>query len=295
MKLDRQDYGNVMRNQMVLERLRAAIGRRDRGMLERAIKDATVFNVVPDNKELRRAKELIRVIDQKERLRSLLSEASSNLSEIQQELANIEKSKFLMSHLQRDFQEAKLVIDGLVRFGKMNTAILDMDSRTMSEVRRYHNPPEEVAIVMRATLLLLGEDELTTGKWTMCLTLMTPTGPEGMKRKILDLDMSKLHPEVVSRVRQMLEPISLEVIQPMSKGAATFYVWAMSVVEEYERTNGKGGKPADVDLQRKFFGKPRRRLSPSRKYTTYLQPTPRGTDATQTSTTGNEKTNAIPK
>ena len=40
--------------------------------------------------------------------------------------------------------------------------VLAMDKKTMSEIRRYHNPPPMMHRVIQAALLLLGEDEITT-------------------------------------------------------------------------------------------------------------------------------------
>lgn len=40
--------------------------------------------------------------------------------------------------------------------------ILNMDKRTMSEIRSYKNPPDVVHKVMAAALLMLGNDEKQT-------------------------------------------------------------------------------------------------------------------------------------
>ena len=41
-----------------------------------------------------------------------------------------------------------------------------MDMKTMSEIRRYHKPPPKIHDVMKAAMLLFGQDEETT---TVCV------------------------------------------------------------------------------------------------------------------------------
>ena len=73
-------------------------------------------------------------------------------------LKYIEKKRYV-SAMKEDVSTAKEVLRSLDRIELLCHAILDMDAATMSEIRRYANPPKLVHEVMIATLLLLGDHE----------------------------------------------------------------------------------------------------------------------------------------
>ena len=50
----------------------------------------------------------------------------------------------------------------LRRLEQLRLKVLQMESKTMSEIRSYRTPPHVVHKVMIASFLLLGEDEETT-------------------------------------------------------------------------------------------------------------------------------------
>lgn len=63
---------------------------------------------------------------------------------------------------QYDLREARYYVERLIRLERLHTSILDMDRKTMTEVRRYSKPPPRVHRVIQAALLMLGQDEEAT-------------------------------------------------------------------------------------------------------------------------------------
>ena len=61
-----------------------------------------------------------------------------------------------------ELREATYRLENMERANHLHSGIMDMDKRTMSEVRRYQTPPVMMHHVMQGALLLLGEDEDTT-------------------------------------------------------------------------------------------------------------------------------------
>ena len=55
----------------------------------------------------------------------------------------------------------------------------------------------------------------------MCGTL----GHEGLNRRILELEVEDLHPEIVARTKQIVKPLKHTQVQMVSAGAASFHVW----------------------------------------------------------------------
>ncbi len=73
----------------------------------------------------------------------------------------MEKQKF-SSQLTEEVANAKQVIKSLQRILKLQIAVLALDQTTMLELRNYANPPKLVHQVIKATLLLLGDEEKLT-------------------------------------------------------------------------------------------------------------------------------------
>ena len=57
------------------------------------------------------------------------------------------------------FQMAKKVLEQLRRIEKLRHAILDLDQKTIAELKSYSNPPDGVHAVMAATMMVLGNSE----------------------------------------------------------------------------------------------------------------------------------------
>ena len=54
---------------------------------------------------------------------------------------------------------ARKVMEQLRRIEKLRHAILDLDQKTIAEIKSYSKPPDGVHQVMQATFLLLGNSE----------------------------------------------------------------------------------------------------------------------------------------
>lgn len=78
------------------------------------------------------------------------------------------RSSGLLRNLQDEVREAHYHLEFIERMPHGRQSILDMDKKTMSEIRRYQNPPPVLHKVIQGAFLLLGEDEDTTdvcGLW----------------------------------------------------------------------------------------------------------------------------------
>ena len=61
--------------------------------------------------------------------------------------------------------------------------------------------------------------------WKQCRKICCQTGDKGLNRKILDFNITQIHPDKVSKSNAILERYRLAEVQTVSAGAATFYVW----------------------------------------------------------------------
>lgn len=103
--------------------------------------------------------------------------------------------------------------------------VLNLDGRTIAELKSYSNPPKAVHDVMIATFLVLGHPEKVTRKWPSVQALIGKTGKESLKRRVGECEADKIKPEVCSRIEDLLKQYDLQRVTEVSRGAAVFYVW----------------------------------------------------------------------
>lgn len=61
-------------------------------------------------------------------------------------------------------------------------------------------------------------------------SLLGKTGKEGLKRRILQCDISDVSLEASKRARAVVGDADLETVRDLSAGAATFFVWVRLLV-----------------------------------------------------------------
>ncbi|ELU09304.1 hypothetical protein CAPTEDRAFT_192522 [Capitella teleta] len=258
-----QKYHSNMVNKMAADRLKDAISKRERNLLERALLECEQTQCV-DYGEVRKAEDVLKVLDARDRLQNATKRGDVN--DILAEVNQIENSSpAIRKHLQNDVREARYYCERLLRLQKLHTSILDMDRRTMTEVRRYGTPPRRVHRVIQGALLILGEDEESTSEWKDCQRLLSPTGNQGLHslhRKIMNFTVEGVSREIAARARDILEEQPLPEVQNVSSGAGTFWVWAMGVITEVDKYHLKQGseknervKPASIQRQKEIFCK----------------------------------------
>jgi len=83
---------------------------------------------------------------------------SRKLSALEKAIAAAEKCG-LEKRLGVQLAMARRIVEQLKRIEKLRNAIMNLDQRTIAEIKSYSSPPVAVNHVMTATFLLLGESE----------------------------------------------------------------------------------------------------------------------------------------
>ena len=63
---------------------------------------------------------------------------------------------------------ARRILEQLRRIEKLRNAVMNLDQRTIAEIKSYSSPPVAVNHVMSAMFLLLGESENRMQVFTVC-------------------------------------------------------------------------------------------------------------------------------
>ncbi|ELU13290.1 hypothetical protein CAPTEDRAFT_217920 [Capitella teleta] len=247
-----------MRTKMAREQMREATRLRDRQMLQTSIAAFEQQRLTEQEKDLTNAKRTLNSIIAKE----MLIDAKDDMdADALQRALDYVKTHSLHGQLQREVQEAERLLNQLQKADQLKYSILNMDRTTISEMKSYQRPPDMVRKVMTASLLILGEDEHTTREWSTVQRQCGCMGHEGLNRRILDLEVEDLHPEIVARAKQITQPLKHSVVRTVSAGSAAFHVWLMGTIDAYEKIHKdnheyRRAKPADINRQRELFGRP---------------------------------------
>ncbi|CAL1533508.1 unnamed protein product [Lymnaea stagnalis] len=212
-----------------------ALDLKDIRFLEDAIK-AYVANGANDNDPLLlKARHQLEVLKAKEEL--MEATQKRDLAVLEKAIA---QAKSINAHHELDLQVALAVRlrDHLQKIEKLRHAVLNMEPKTISEIKSYSNPPDGVHQCLTATFLLLGHNLKELNVWQKVQALLGKTGRESVMRKISKFDAQTVALRTAHVAKKMVEPYTKEQIRDVSAGAATFYIWALGMIEEVESYGG---------------------------------------------------------
>ncbi|XP_048760115.1 uncharacterized protein LOC125669562 isoform X3 [Ostrea edulis] len=204
-------------------------------MLERSIAAFEATNPPENDKMLQKAKRLLELLRAKEELNT--ASHSRDLEQLDKAIKRAKEANY-DSLLDLQIVMAGRLRDQLHRIEKLRHSVLNMDKRTVSEIRNYGNPPDGVHQSIQAACLLLGHTKKEVKEWKTCQIILGKTGKESIMRHISNFDPKDCYLDVALSSKMLLEPYSLEQIRDVSAGAATFFVWAKGMIEEVEATGG---------------------------------------------------------
>ncbi|XP_035825245.1 uncharacterized protein LOC101856339 [Aplysia californica] len=152
----------------------------------------------------------------------------------------IEAAKAVNTNHELDLQIALAarLKEHLAKIEKLRHSVLNMESKTISEIKSYSKPPDGVHQCMMATFLLLGHQHKDVKEWQKVQSLLGKTGKESVMRKISNFDAQTVMLKQAQIAKKVLQPYTREQIRDVSAGAATFYIWAIGMIEEVESYGG---------------------------------------------------------
>jgi len=86
--------------------------------------------------------------------------AQRHLAQLEKAVAEADK-KNLQKRLGLQLTMAKQMLEQLRRLDKLRHEILNLDQKTIAEIKSYSQPPEQVNKVMLSVFVLLGDAEST--------------------------------------------------------------------------------------------------------------------------------------
>ncbi|XP_055886104.1 uncharacterized protein LOC106062437 isoform X1 [Biomphalaria glabrata] len=232
---NKKDNSEEQNKRQARKLLHNAIDLKDPRSLEEAIKRCKDSGVPENDPLFLKAKHLLEILEVKEEL--IAATQKRNLAVLDKA---IEHAKSINSGHELDLQIAMAIRlrDHLAKIEKLRHAVLNMESKTVSEIKSYTNPPDGVHQCLMATFLLLGHPLKDLNAWPRVQALMGKTGKESIMRKISQFDAQAVPIKSAQTAKKIIEPYNREQIRDVSAGAATFYIWAVGMIEEVESYGG---------------------------------------------------------
>eukprot|EP00118_Oscarella_pearsei_P011354 m.75805 g.75805 ORF g.75805 m.75805 type:complete len:548 (+) comp35957_c0_seq1:63-1706(+) len=182
-----------------------------------------------DLRKLEKAKELLRKLQAAKNLDDAVGRRK--IEALKRAIDDV-RSAGLERMLAREMAEADQLLAKLKKLEQFRKAVLNLDQRTIAELKSYGKPPRAVHNVMMAVFVLLGHSEKDTKKWQTVQALIGKTGKESLKRRVGNCDPEVIPRELALKVENILKQDDLTTVSEASKGAAVFFVWAEGMVEE---------------------------------------------------------------
>lgn len=95
-------------------------------------------------------------------------------------IREVEESNFIFAFTSEEVEAAKRLLKSLERIEALKEAVVKLNQKTMLELRNYSDPPKLVHRVMKAALVLLG-DELKVTTVSLCTLFSRGTKQHGQQ------------------------------------------------------------------------------------------------------------------
>ncbi|XP_060596861.1 uncharacterized protein LOC132750828 isoform X4 [Ruditapes philippinarum] len=215
------------------EKLQNAIDKKDPEMIKRNMEAYSKLNPPDDDGILLDARKTLDVLDAKEELNKAFEIRELNV--MRKAFARAEEVNF-DNRLDTQLGLGHKLIVQLEMLEKLRHAVLNLDSKTIAEIKSFPHPPEGVHQTMMATFLLLGNTPKEVAEWRTCQTLMNKTGRESLMRRIKLFETKNCSKDVAQAAKRPIEDYSMLQIRDVSAGAAAFFGWAKGMIEDIEST-----------------------------------------------------------
>ncbi|XP_061168883.1 lim and transglutaminase domain protein ltd-1-like [Saccostrea echinata] len=199
--------------------------------LQKALDDFDKVDL-EDKGDRQKAEERLTYLSLRKELKNAI--ARRHGEKLEEAIENAKSSEYVSS-LKKLIEEADDLLSQLRRLKRFAHEVLKMQQPTISEIHNYKHPKPMAYDVMKATYILLGEEERRVEEWEQIQALMRKTGKEGLLRRVRLFDTVQVTENMVNHSSQILRPYDEERIRASSAGLGTFYNWARNVIEEIRK------------------------------------------------------------
>merc|ERR1711865_556488 len=127
--------------------------------------------------------------------------------------------------------EARRMLEMLYEVWRLKQLLMNLDQKAIAQVKAINKPIDEVHQVIRAVLLLLGEDPKDLQDWKSCRVNISRTGKESLKRRISAFSMDTVTDKAQVICEKIMSKIDLKRIEAVSSVVAIFYAFCAGALK----------------------------------------------------------------
>ena len=133
-------------------------------------------------------------------------------------------------------QRAIVLITKLEHMNLLKESVARLNQVAIAEIKSFATPMQEIEDTMRATFLLLGEDQKNLESWKGIKVAIGRTGKRSLKRRIAGFMLSSIQDSnnSVADAKRIIAKVDVARMTEISVGTATFYAWSKGVLDELE-------------------------------------------------------------
>jgi len=130
--------------------------------------------------------------------------------------------------------EAESVYREYSELARLRQLVLDLDSQTIAELKRYSDPPLQVQATMAASFLLLGCTEEEVKEWPQVQIQLNKLGKESVMRRLDNFKLAELPDSTAQATARLLSPVKGEegVEARLGVACSAFYGWSTGLLAE---------------------------------------------------------------
>nr|XP_039247433.1 uncharacterized protein LOC120325398 [Styela clava] len=170
-----------------------------------------------------------------------------DIAAINESIARITEKGF-EPDLASEMKQARKILKDLAAMEQARSNVMGLKQSSVAEIKSYSSPPPGLHEVMMSVYLLLGYHPTQLQSWTAIQALMGKTGREGLRRRIGDMEVSRIDIMHARMAKSLLANFDLNSIRELSEALAVFYTFAQSVITEAERLTSDGDHDTDSHL-----------------------------------------------
>jgi flagellar biosynthesis GTPase FlhF len=125
----------------------------------------------------------------------------------------------------------------LERAYKLRQMVLNLNSKTLAELKSYKDPDPTIVLALKGAMILLGSNVGDLTSWSKIKVLMGKTGRESLKRKISTFTPKTVSPELLAQAKKCIGQIDHEAIQRASQGAYIIYAWSTGIIMQIDNAD----------------------------------------------------------
>ena len=125
---------------------------------------------------------------------------------------------------------ARAMLDQLYEVYKLKLLLEQLDNKAIAQLKSMNKPVDDVTNVVKAMLILLGEDSKSLKEWKACRVNISRTGRESLKRRVDSFRIEMCTDKVTKQVKRLLTKIDLERVEDISPTVAIFYAFVQGAL-----------------------------------------------------------------